>query len=125
MLNDIAPQSGLSLARAKRLRRRQTRAESTLWVHIRAKRFHGYKFRRQVPIGPFIVDFLSVEHRLVIEIDGESHETEDAKAYDKRREDYLRTCGFQILRFSNEQTIDSVDVVLRRIEEMIGLIVKD
>ncbi len=71
------------------------------------------------------MDFLSVEHRLVIEIDGESHETEDAKAYDKRREDYLRTCGFQILRFSNEQTIDSVDVVLRRIEEMIGLIVKD
>ena len=79
---------------ARHLRTRQTNGERALWRKIRAKRFHGIKFRRQVPIGPYIVDFLYIQKKLIIEIDGDSHYEPGAKEKDAIREAYLREMGF-------------------------------
>src|ERR1043166_9306571 len=70
-------------ARAQKLRNNPTDAERVLWHHLRLRQFAGYKFRRQRPIGPDIVDFICLEKRLVVEVDGGQHSSE--KAYDERR----------------------------------------
>lgn len=92
-------QHGLLLKkRARTLRREMTEAERRLWGLIRDRRLGGAKFRRQVPMGPFIADFVSFEHRLVIEADGSQHA--DAPR-DARRDAWLRANGFRVLRFWN------------------------
>jgi len=106
---------------ARRLRKDQTSGEKVLWRRLRAKRFHGIKFRRQVPLGPYIVDFLCVEKRLVIEIDGGSHFEPGAKKKDARREQYIRAQGFDVLRFGNGQMLEDGDVVLNKIGRVLGL----
>lgn len=106
---------------AKILRRNQTSGEKVLWNKLRMKRFHGLKFRRQVPLGPFIVDFLCVEKKLVIEIDGASHAEPGAVDRDARREQFLVGKGFTVLRFGNAQTIESVEWVLNEIRDHLGL----
>ena len=75
---------------ARALRQNQTAAELWLWKMVRAHRFAGFKFRRQVPIGPFIVDFYCHQKRLVIELDGGQHNLSDALDYDAWRSDFLR-----------------------------------
>ncbi len=92
-----------------------TPVEKILWGKLRAKRFHGVKFRRQVPLGPFIVDFFCAERFLVIEIDGDSHFEPGAKEKDSRRDAYLHEHGFQMLRFGNRQMIDALEYVLESI----------
>lgn len=104
-----------SLGNAKRLRRELTNGERVLWKKLRARRFHGLKFRRQVPLGPYIVDFLCAEKKLIIEIDGDSHFLPGAQERDRKREEYLKRYGFVFLRFSNYQTVRSVDSVLEGI----------
>lgn len=104
---------------AKELRERQTHAERILWRKLRARRFHGYKFRRQVPIGPFIVDFFCAEYSLIIEIDGSSHYQIGAREYDQRRQRYLEKEGFKVLRFGHRQTIESLEFVLIKIGEIL------
>lgn len=104
---------------AKRLRKRQTIHEALLWQKLRAKRFHDYKFKRQVPIGPFIVDFLCFEARLVIEVDGYSHWLPGAQEYDRMREEYLEERGFKILRFGNTDVHESLEDVLKNIESFL------
>src|SRR3989344_2166709 len=94
-------QEGLCFA--KKLRRKMTVAEKVLWKQLRAKRFNGHKFRRQVSIGPFIVDFLCIEKRLVVEVDGETHLSSSARAYDARRDRFFLRNGFRILRVTNEE----------------------
>ncbi|MFA5273547.1 MAG: endonuclease domain-containing protein [Candidatus Peribacter sp.] len=106
---------------ARHLRREQTLGEVALWRQLRAKRFHGIKFRRQVPIGPYIVDFLCVEKRFIIEIDGETHAEPGAWARDKRREAFLRKQGFNVLRFEDWLVIEECDEVLEKIEKELGL----
>lgn len=106
---------------ARYLRREQTIGETALWRQLRAQRFHGIKFRRQVPIGPFIVDFLCVEKRLIIEIDGETHSGPGAWVRDKRREAFLRKQGFNVLRFNDWLAIEECGEVLERIEKELGL----
>lgn len=86
-----------------------------MWKAIRAKRFHGIKFRRQVPVGPYIADFLCVSKKIIIEIDGDSHCFANAKIHDRKREDYLRSEGFEVLRFGNGQTVESLENVLSQI----------
>jgi very-short-patch-repair endonuclease len=87
--------------RARTLRRDQTDAEQIVWNAIRARRLCGARFRRQTPIGPFIVDFVCNDARLVVEIDGGQHyETEHLKR-DARRDEFLAAKGYRILRFSN------------------------
>jgi len=101
-----------TLKRAKALRSRMTDAEVILWSRLRGNRFRPFRFRRQHPIGPFIVDFACVMHRLVVEVDGGTHGTDEELAYDRRREQYLCTRGWQVLRIRNEDVYKRLDNVL-------------
>lgn len=95
--------------RARRLRRDMTDAERLLWRGLR-KAFPEAKFRRQTPIGPYIADFLTFRHRLVIEVDGGQHA--DATEADARRTRYMEAEDFQVIRFWNSKVMDNVDGVL-------------
>jgi very-short-patch-repair endonuclease len=119
MLNHLVRVRKVSQERSKDLRGRQTSAEKVLWKKIRAKRFHGMKFRRQVPIGPFIVDSLQVGAKLIIEVDGDSHYEPGAQEYDRIRERYLRSKGFRIIRFSNTAALSSTEEILQQVKATI------
>jgi very-short-patch-repair endonuclease len=93
------------LAFARQLRRRMTVAEEVLWRSLRGSGFDGLKFRRQVPIGRYVVDFLCLQHRLIIELDGAPHEKEAQKYRDAIRDTYLRAQGYRILRLPNDLVI--------------------
>ncbi len=99
------------------MRKHPTKAEVLLWEELRAKQLAGYKFRRQHPIGSFIVDFYCPLRKLVIEIDGPVHNNQ--KAYDKTREDYLQAMGFTVLRFANQKVEDHMSDVLQEILTML------
>jgi len=85
-----------------------TNAERVLWWHLSHKGL-GTKWRRQEPIGRYIVDFLTYRHRLIIELDGSQHA---ASTYDRKRDRWLRDLGFRVLRFWNEEVFQEVDDVL-------------
>jgi very-short-patch-repair endonuclease len=87
--------------RARRLRRDQTEAEAQLWEALRGGRLEDWKWRRQAPVGPFIVDFLCLEAGLAVELDGGVHAGRGE--FDARREAYLRRHGLQVLRFGNAE----------------------
>jgi len=95
---------------AKTLRKRSTNAENVLWRHLRAKRFRGIKFRRQQPIGTYIVDFVCFEKRIVIEVDGGGHISE--KVQDNERDRWLGKEGFKVLRFWNNEVLQNIEGVL-------------
>ena len=95
--------------RAKTLRREFTKAEQEMWNMLRDLRPYGARFRRETPIGPYIADFAWLSARLIIEVDGDSHETLAGKAHDVARDAFLRNQGFDILRFDNGQVIDGPD----------------
>ena len=95
------------------MRAAPTDAEARLWRHLRAKRLSGSKFKRQQPIGPFIVDFVSLGHRLVIEVDGSQH-IENA-AEDAARTEWLTQRGFRVLRFWNDEVLRDTQQVLASI----------
>lgn len=95
--------------RARELRIRQTKAESLLWYVLRGRRLCGLKFRRQFPIEPYIADFACIERRLVIEIDGGYHDY--VYANDLSRQQRIEACGWQVLRFSNEDVRGDVEAV--------------
>ena len=97
---------------ARRLRRDQTDLERKLWYALRNRRFDGFKFRRQQPIGPYIADFISFERKLVIELDGSQHGLERNAAYDTRRTAELDKQGFKVMRFWNADLIENFDGVL-------------
>ena len=99
------------------MRKRPTRAEMMLWQHLRGKRMRGFRFRRQQPIDRFIVDFYCRQARLVVEVDGSSHQMEEAAEYDEQRTRFLNDLGLSVLRFSNEQVIYETDAVLNTIAE--------
>jgi len=98
---------------AKALRKRLTDAERLLWRHLRNRELGGWKFKRQYPVGPFIVDFICVEKNVVIEVDGGQHaENEDQ---DIQRSAYLNKMGYRILRFWNNQVLEETESVLEAI----------
>ncbi len=105
--------SPLIQQRARELRRRATEAERVLWERLRNRRLGGLKFRRQHPLGPYIVDFYCAEHRLVIEVDGPIHERQ--KERDALRTEYLEAYGYRVLRFTNEDVLTDIEAVLERI----------
>jgi len=107
------------LMHAKALRKNMTDAEQKLWYHLRGHRFGGAKFKRQKPIGPFIVDFVCLEGRLVIELDGGQHA--DAHTYDERRDAWLAANGYRVLRFWNNEVMQELPGVLERIWESLLL----
>jgi len=85
--------------RARDLRAEQTRAEAKLWSALRDRKLGGWKWRRQVPVGSYIADFLCREAALIVEVDGATH---DDVAYDARRTCYLHRAGFRVMRVSNQ-----------------------
>ena len=105
----------LSNENAKRNRKNPTLAEAALWEQLRGKKLEGYKFRRQHQIGEFIVDFVCLEKRLVIEVDGGYHETYEAKVYDDDRTAYLAFNGYKVIRFKNEEVLSNTEGVLDKI----------
>ncbi|ARN82593.1 endonuclease domain-containing protein [Methylocystis bryophila] len=104
---------------ARSLRRRMTTAEEMLWRALRGKKFANLKFRRQVPIGRFVVDFLCVERRFVVELDGAPHEALEQQDHDALRDAYLRERGYRILRLKNDVVIGGGDIALDMIREAI------
>ncbi|MBZ0156922.1 MAG: endonuclease domain-containing protein [Alphaproteobacteria bacterium] len=100
------------IAYAKDLRDRSTDAERLLWTQLRTRRLGGLKFRRQHPIGSYIVDFVCLEKKLVIELDGGQHAEPDKKEYDKERDAWLEREGYRMLRFwDNEVLLHSREVL--------------
>jgi very-short-patch-repair endonuclease len=100
---------------ARILRKRLTDAERLLWRHLRAKHVEGFKFRRQQPIGNYIVDFVCFEKRIVIEVDGGQHVRDKDK--DNRRDEWLKGQGFKVLRFWNSEVLTNLEGVLKIIKE--------
>ena len=92
-----------------------TRAEEVVWHALRAGRLDGLKFKRQVPIGGYIADFVSFEARLVVELDGPPHDSEEQRLHDRRRDRWLAQQGFRILRFPNELILGSAELALAEI----------
>jgi very-short-patch-repair endonuclease len=102
---------------AKELRQNMTPAEKILWQHLRAKRFKSLKFRRQQIIEGFIVDFYCHSLGLVIEVDGKIHDQQ--KDYDSERDKIITAKGLMILRFTNQQVIENIELVLKAITQKI------
>lgn len=100
-----------NLDRAKELRRNQTDAEKSVWAKLRARRFDMFKFRRQVPLGSYILDFVCFEARLIIELDGGQHGEAASQTYDAERDDWLRSQGLSIARFWNHQIFAEWEVI--------------
>jgi len=98
---------------ARELRKNQTRVEKDLWFFLRNKKFHGYKFYRQQPIGQYIVDFICKSKNLIIELDGGIHDAQ--VVYDNKRTELLTQAGFKVIRFWNEEFINNPDDVFKRI----------
>jgi very-short-patch-repair endonuclease len=109
-------------ATARRLRRSATEAETRLWALLRGHRFLGVGFRRQMPIGPYVVDFLCPAVRLVIEVDGGGHAVDGTIARDEGRTAWLAARGYRVVRFWNHEVLRQADAVLDRIfAELVAL----
>ncbi|HEY2070272.1 MAG TPA: DUF559 domain-containing protein [Rhizomicrobium sp.] len=104
---------------ARRMRSEPTEAERFFWQVARGAKIDGLKFKRQVPIGNYIADFVCLEHRVIVEIDGAPHEMK--KQYDADRDAFLAAQGFQVLRFENYQITSDIDSVLEIIKRTIAL----
>jgi len=105
--------------RAKELRKQATPAEKILWEQLRNRQLHGLKFRRQHPLGAFIVDFYCPAQRLVIEIDGDIHQYQ--KEEDQARTNQIEERGFKVIRFWNDEVENNLDMVLEAIKESCDL----
>ena len=118
-----SPMSGIQHKRflmkhlARDLRRNQTDAEKLVWSRLRNRQLEGRKFRRQQIIGPYIADFLCLEPKLIVELDGGQHmEQQDS---DAARTAYLSAMGYRVLRFWNNEAISDIEAVLERIRQAI------
>jgi very-short-patch-repair endonuclease len=101
------------VVRARELRKSMTRAEVFLWERLKNRRLGGWKFRRQHPLGEYVVGFVCLKARLVVELDGCCHDFRDAR--DWRRTQWLRTQGYRVLRLANEEVFSDEPAALRRI----------
>jgi very-short-patch-repair endonuclease len=112
----------VTLDRCRELRRAATDAEGVLWRCLRARRFAGFKFRRQHPCGPFIVDFYCARRRLAVELDGGQHFTPEGAAHDERGSRYLGREGIQVLRFPTDLVFRELGGVLTVIAAALGIV---
>jgi very-short-patch-repair endonuclease len=103
-------------ARARKLRESQTSAEAKLWQALRNRRLARWKFRRQHPIDRYIVDFVTIDGKLIVEVDGVTHAEPSELARDKARSDVIEACGFLVVRVSNTDVYDNLEGVLEMIE---------
>lgn len=104
---------------AKQNRKNSTEAEDKLWQEVRNRKIDGFKFRRQHPIAGFIPDFVCLEQKLIIEIDGEYHNVNEQQQYDTARTEWLKEHSYSLLRFTNEQVLNEMPVVLQKIKEVL------
>jgi very-short-patch-repair endonuclease len=109
--------SDIQRSRAKQLRRAMTHAETLLWRHLKADRLAGLNFRRQTPIGNYIADFVAHSHKLIVEVDGESHGFEERIRHDERRDRWFESRGFRVLRFANDDVMKNLEGVALAIAE--------
>ena len=103
-----------TLKRARHLRRNMTKAETKLWSLLRGNNL-GARFRRQVPLGPYVLDFACAKLKLAIELDGSQHFTQRGIQSDSKRERYLSECGFTTLRFTDRDVFTNTEGVLETI----------
>ena len=107
----------MSIENARRLRKSMTDAERALWRLLRSRQVEGRRFRRQEPVDHYIVDFICFEERLIVEVDGGQHSESEG---DKERDAYLRSQGFRVLRFWNNEVLSNPESVYRIIVNALG-----
>jgi very-short-patch-repair endonuclease len=100
---------------SRNLRKNMTDAERLLWSKIRGKQLKGYQFYRQKIIDNYIVDFYCPKSKLVIEVDGSQHYSTEGREKDKQRDNYMKRAGVTVLRFSDREVLEQLDVVLEKI----------
>ena len=116
--DETAMAENLLKARARSMRREPTEAERRMWRLLRDRRLGAFKFRRQEPIGRYIVDFVCFEQKLIIELDGGQHAE---SSYDQERDAWLASRGFTVLRFWNNETLTNPTGVAYAIAMRLGL----
>ena len=104
----------------KELRNNPTFAEVLLWKELKHRKLGGKKFRRQESIGNYIVDFYCHNEKLVIELDGETHFTDEGRIYDAKRTKYLKSKGLEVIRFENNEVLGNISGVLEEIKKSFG-----
>ena len=106
--------------RAKQLRQLMTPAETLLWRYLKANRVDGLGFRRQTPIQNYILDFVCHSAKVIIELDGASHDFEEQRKADEKRDAFFVSEGFQVLRFTNEQVMSNLEGVVETIRQVVS-----
>jgi very-short-patch-repair endonuclease len=91
--------------KSRAFRHLMTKAENLLWYELRDLKSSGLKFRRQSPIGPYVVDFVCLSAKIVVEVDGDCHETDAGKRHDANRDSYLLSLGYKVLRFDEPDVL--------------------
>ena len=104
---------------AQKLRNTATDAEKKLWTHLSRRQLNGCKFSRQMPVGPYICDFVCREAKLVVELDGGQHD--ERAGYDAARTEYIEASGYRLVRFWNTDVLSNTDFVLTAIVEALEL----
>ncbi len=108
--------------RSRQLRENMTDAERHLWAKIRMKQLKGYQFYRQKPIGDYIVDFFCPRAKLVIEVDGSQHFSDEMTEYDRIRDEHMSSLGLRVLRFTNTEALTNIEGIIESIlENMQGI----
>ena len=103
----------MNRGQARKLRKTPTDAEKVLWKHLRLRQVEGHKFRRQQPLGPYIVDFVCLDRKLIVEVDGGQHLEQSAS--DAKRTAWLEGRGFRLLRYWNDQVLKEPEAVTEAI----------
>ena len=103
----------------KSLRRGMTRAETLLWRYLKAHHLDGMQFRRQTPIGAYIADFCCHSARLIVEVDGETHDFQERQVRDAARDRWFVTQGYRVLRFTNDDVLSSLEGVIATIRNAV------
>jgi len=101
--------------KARTLRKRLTDAESALWRQVRLRQIEGYKFRRQHPIGPYIVDFVCLERKVIVEVDGGQHAVQVQQ--DAERTAWLESVGYRVIRFWDHEVLTELESVKETIRQ--------
>ncbi|MFT3685097.1 MAG: DUF559 domain-containing protein [Phycisphaerales bacterium] len=112
----VPPRDRQAYARASTLRRTETGPEAAVWSALRGKQIGGFKFRRQHPFGPYILDFFCAEFGLAVELDGRTHAGAEARGQDERRTAYLESHGLTVVRFTNDFALQNVEGVARTLQ---------
>jgi len=115
--------SHLLFEKAKQLRNKMTGTEEILWMHLR-NGINGFKFRRQHPIGNYIADFFCFKAKIIIEIDGSVHNSDEIKENDINKQKDLESCGYTVIRFTNIEVHKQVETVLNKISELLNNIIQ-